>query len=197
MGTRYLYLVRHGQYRPEEGVGADVDGSLTGVGRDQALAVTEALRSLPICNVYSSPMRRAMETAELVASAFEMTPQIVPELREVIPVIPPDLAEYFEFTMPDLTPERVAHEKATADTAFDLLFRPPESDEDVHEIVVSHGNIIQYLSCCVIGAPGELWLRLETNHCSITRCAIGSSGRMKLVSANDVGHLPAHLRLIS
>jgi broad specificity phosphatase PhoE len=197
MATRYLYLVRHGQYRPEEGIGADVDGSLTGIGREQAQAVTEALRSVPVQAVYCSSMRRAMETAEIVASAFELTPEIIPELREVVPVIPPDLAEYFEFTMPDLTPERVAREKAMADAAFDRLFLPPETDEDIHEIVVSHGNIIQYLSCCVLGAPGELWLRLETNHCSITRCAIGSSGRMKLVSANDVGHLPTPLRLTS
>jgi broad specificity phosphatase PhoE len=197
MATRYLYLVRHGQYRPEKGEGPDVDGSLTGTGREQAQSVTEALRSLTIHNLYCSPMQRAIETAEFIASGLNLTPQIVSELREVVPVIPPDLEEFFAFTMPDLTPEKVAKERESADTAFDLLFRPPEEDEDVHEVIVSHGNIIQYLTCQVMGAAGELWLRLETNHCSITRCAISSSGRMKLVSANDVGHLPANLRLLS
>ncbi len=197
MAARHLYLIRHGQYHLEDGEGADVDGSLTGVGREQAHHVTEALSSLPVSTVYCSPLRRALETAEFVASGFKRSPVVVEELREVIPVIPPDLADFFAENMPDLTPEKVAAGHALANQAFQRFFIPPDADEDQHEILVCHGNLIQYLACRVIGAPADLWLRLETHQCSIARCVVGHSGRMKLVSLNDIGHLPAELRFLS
>jgi serine/threonine-protein phosphatase PGAM5 len=195
MAARHLYLVRHGQYRIESGEGYDIDGSLTPIGREQASLTANALRTLPVNAVYCSPMRRAVETAEYIASVFDLVPRQVPELREVIPVIPPDLAGYFAEKMPDLTPEIVASQRQMADYAFDRFFQMPDQDSDQHEVLVCHGNIIQYFVCKALGAPGELWLNLDAFHCGITRCSIGTTGRRLLVSFNDIGHLPIRLRL--
>ena len=184
MAARHVYLVRHGQYRVESGDGFDMDGSLTAVGREQAALTAEALRIYPVSTVYSSPLRRAVETAEFIASTFDLSVQMVPELREVIPVIPADLTDFFAQNMPELTPDVVADQKQAADSIFDRFFGLPDADNTTHEVLVCHGNIIQYLACLVMGAPGDLWLNMDVYHCSITRCTMGASGRRHLVSLN-------------
>lgn len=195
MGTRYLYLVRHGQYDLE--VHSELGGGLTGIGRDQAAAAASALSALPIRAVYSSPTQRAQETAAVLCSALSgIRPQIVPELAELIPSIPTVDSEYFARHFPALTSAKIDAARAVADRAFNRLFRPPEDDHP-HEAVVCHGNIIRYFACMTLGVPVDTWTSMETNHCGITRCAIEQDGRMRLVSLNDIGHLPLALQLFT
>ncbi len=192
MPTRHLYLIRHGQYNqvyePDE-----LGGSLTQLGRDQASYVAEALRTIHAQGLYVSPLRRAQETAQFIANRISLNPHIVPELREVVPVIPPEDKAIFKARLPDYDDARLSGDRRQADSAFDRFFVPASEDED-HLVLVCHGNLIRYLVCRAIDIPVVRWTRLETNHCGITRCAIDDDGRIRLVSMNDVGHLPLDLR---
>jgi probable phosphoglycerate mutase len=82
--TRPFYFVRHG----ETGMNAaglitgSLDVDLTPRGREQALAAAEALAPKPITGVYSSPLRRARETAEPIAARLRLPLNIVNELAE-------------------------------------------------------------------------------------------------------------------
>jgi broad specificity phosphatase PhoE len=60
-----VYLVQHAEKRPEPG-----DPGLTDLGRDQASRVAQWLSTKGIQAVYSSPLRRAVETAEPIAAAL-------------------------------------------------------------------------------------------------------------------------------
>jgi len=75
-----LLLIRHGEN--EYVKTGKMAGRLPGVhlndrGQKQAQALGEALKDIPIKAIYSSPLERAMETAEPIASARKM--QIIQE----------------------------------------------------------------------------------------------------------------------
>src|SRR5205814_8553031 len=62
------------------------DGSdLTPAGREQIQAAAELFRAIPLDLVLSSPMRRAVGTATIVAASRGLPVEVVPELREVTP----------------------------------------------------------------------------------------------------------------
>jgi probable phosphomutase (TIGR03848 family) len=80
-----LLLIRHGE---NDLVGRKLAGRTPGVhlnenGRKQAEAVAQALSKAPIKAVYSSPMERAVETAQPLAAALGLEVQLRPELIEI------------------------------------------------------------------------------------------------------------------
>ena len=195
MAHHTLYLVRHGQY--DTANEHPLGGSLTALGRQQAEYLAEALKGVPLSAFYTSPLRRAVETAYIIAPHFlDCTVQIVEGLREVVPCIPQDLTEHFAINLPHLTSEDVHNGRMAADETFDRLFYVPE-EEDLHTLIIAHGNIMDYFLTLLLDMPAEKWLSFETLHCSITKCGIGSSGRQKLLAYNETGHLPPELRLMS
>lgn len=69
-----VLLIRHGESRHNaEGdcLSGLADTTLSDVGRDQAKRLGQLLESLPIDTVCSSPLCRAMETAQLALPSFE------------------------------------------------------------------------------------------------------------------------------
>jgi broad specificity phosphatase PhoE len=190
-----LYLIRHGQYDTTSD--HPLGGGLTALGRQQVDYLADALKGLPIGAFYTSPLRRAVETAYIIAPRFEdIKVEIVEGLREVVPCIPPEHAELFATNLPKLTADDVSNGRKAADETFDRLFHKPD-DKDLHTLIIAHGNIMDYFICRLLNMPCEKWLSFETLHCSITRCAVGSSGRMKLLAYNETGHLLPELRLMA
>jgi broad specificity phosphatase PhoE len=80
-----LYCIRHGEssYNAEGRIQGQSDVPLSELGRRQSEAVAKALDNLPIDAVYSSPLRRAMQTAEPVAAVLKLAIQTDPRLMEV------------------------------------------------------------------------------------------------------------------
>jgi len=76
-GMTVIYLVQHGEKEPLPG-----DPGLTGAGRDQALRTARWMRGVGLNAVYSSPQRRARETAEIIASANRVVVHRDVRLRE-------------------------------------------------------------------------------------------------------------------
>lgn len=72
-----MYLVQHGEKEPLPG-----DPGLTRRGLEQARLAGRRLRGLGISALYSSPMRRARETAEGIASVTGLTVRCDARLRE-------------------------------------------------------------------------------------------------------------------
>jgi broad specificity phosphatase PhoE len=76
-GVTLVYLVQHGEKEPLPG-----DPGLTRTGREQATHTGRWLRGLKISALYSSPMRRARETAKGIASVTGLTVRFDARLRE-------------------------------------------------------------------------------------------------------------------
>jgi probable phosphoglycerate mutase len=80
-----LLLIRHGEN--EYVKTGKLAGRLPGVylnerGQKQAQALGEALKDIPIKAIYSSPLERAMETAEPIAAPHKLTIQQEPDLMD-------------------------------------------------------------------------------------------------------------------
>lgn len=64
-----IFIVRHGQStdNAQDILGGHRDSELTETGREQARVVAEKLREHDIDVIYASPLKRAYETAEIIA----------------------------------------------------------------------------------------------------------------------------------
>jgi broad specificity phosphatase PhoE len=79
-----VHLVRHGRvHNPHKVVyGRQPGWSLSEEGRGDARRAAEHLRGRPLARVYSSPLERALETAEIVAAACGAALEVRDELVE-------------------------------------------------------------------------------------------------------------------
>jgi broad specificity phosphatase PhoE len=80
-----LYFVRHGQ--SEANVlkvisNRGLQHPLTDLGREQAAQLAQALMSIPLTKIYSSPLLRAQQTAEIVSLALGLPFELADALRE-------------------------------------------------------------------------------------------------------------------
>ena len=77
-----IYLIRHG--RAAEGWGESDDPGLDSMGREQAVQVSQTLQAINPMPIVSSPMKRARETAEPLAQAWECIPEIDSRFSEIL-----------------------------------------------------------------------------------------------------------------
>ena len=81
-----LYLVRHGENRAnitKEFSHTKVDYPLTEKGELQARQTAEYFRDRHVDEVYSSPLKRALQTAEMIAATKGLPVTVIESLREV------------------------------------------------------------------------------------------------------------------
>jgi broad specificity phosphatase PhoE len=80
-----ILLARHGEtdWNRENRFQGHADPPLNETGRAQASELARALADEPLAAVYSSPLRRAFETAQVVAAPHGLEPVGVDALREV------------------------------------------------------------------------------------------------------------------
>jgi len=166
-----LWLVRHGESTWNTlglAQGHRDDAELTARGAEQAAAVAEQFRSLSVSAVYSSDLRRALQTAAVFAEVLGLPVIRDARLRErslgVIEgtalaqasptvtgigggmVLDPDTSPYGGESVRDL------YRRAAA-FCDDLARRPAERAGDV--IVVAHGGTLRVLRAHLSGIPVE------------------------------------------
>jgi probable phosphoglycerate mutase len=80
-----ILLARHGEtdWNREGRFQGRADPPLNETGRAQAAELASELKGVELAAVYSSPLRRALETAEAVAAEHGLEPVAVDALREV------------------------------------------------------------------------------------------------------------------
>ena len=86
MGVNRLFLVRHGENRAnltKEFSYRSVDYPLTAKGRLQAEQTAAYLKRFPVTQVFASPLKRAHETAEIIASAVGGEVSLLEPFREL------------------------------------------------------------------------------------------------------------------
>ena len=80
-----LLLARHGEtdWNRERRFQGHADRPLNDVGRRQAYELAELLRVDAVATVYTSPLKRASETARIVSARFGVEPRELEALREI------------------------------------------------------------------------------------------------------------------
>ena len=119
-----IYLVRHGDAVPEEDAGSDRDRWLSPKGRENARILGRLLREQRVEPdvILSSPLPRAVQTAELLAQALDYF-GVVTSLRCLEPSAQPRVAAS-EIMARGATVLVVSHEPAISSLGSYLLGRP-------------------------------------------------------------------------
>ena len=189
-----LLLIRHAlPVRIENPEGEPADPPLSAAGIEQAARLARWLEPEPLNALYVSPLRRARETAEPLASLkgleLRLEPGIVEfdhaseiyipieELKEQAPerwrelvqsYALRDMREFRELTLSTL--ERIVKDHPASRVA-----------------VVCHGGVINAWAGYVLGIGNPMFF--EPAYTSIHRTLISSAGPRTLVSLNESGHL--------
>lgn len=157
-----LFLVRHGSTewnRTKRAQGhADID--LNAEGHRQAIAAAQELAHLKIDAVFSSDLKRALATADPIASAHGLEVRIDPDLREI------DQGEWEGLTVEEIQarwPELwgpARHYNArpggespqqVRDRALRAVRRIVGEYPDGCVVIISHGGTIRWLSAAALG----------------------------------------------
>lgn len=188
-GIRTLILVRHGAYDEEDERDPDVGRALTEEGREQARFVAERLAGFPVRVdvVHASTMTRARQTAEIIGAALRLAPRPSRLIRECTP--PTER----EDIMAREKPAELAACRDTLELAWARFF-VPSPERDSAEVLVSHANVIRYLTGKALGLDPLRWLRMSLGNCSITTIRVRPDGRCQVLEVGDVGHLPPRLQ---
>ncbi|WP_328512308.1 histidine phosphatase family protein [Streptomyces sp. NBC_00376] len=193
--TRHLYLVRHG-----EAAGEDDGSALTEAGRRQAQLLGRRLREHPISVVRHGPLTRAAETAKLIGGQLDGVPVRVTETADdYVPhfpdraELPADSADRFMRFLEPCTAEERLRGPELARRALTELTGPPEGDEDVHELVVTHSFLVSWLMRDAMDAPKWRWLGLNHGNASLTVIRYAPGRPASVLVSNDMRHLPDEL----
>lgn len=181
-----LYLIRHG--KAAAGV-EDLDPGLDETGHRQAELVAAVFKNRQAGRLVVSPMRRTRETAEPIALALGLNPELMDEVSEVFDksmlleerqaMIGPFLAGYWS--------EQPDHLQAWRQRVGRLLVSFTAAADIV---VVSH-----YVAICAavgLAMDDDRVLPVEIANCSVTLMDV-QQGRLALVAAGRIDHLPADL----
>ena len=199
-----LLLVRHGQSRANAAgllIGR-ADSPLTGLGHQQAVALGEVLASRGVAagRILTSPLQRAMKTAQVIAAAYAsvIEPAALPqvkveldygELDETAPSeLPPGLWDRWRSDAAWRPPggETLGEVRARVSAACEEL-SAEAARSDV--VVVSHVSPIKAAVTWALGGGPELSWRLSLGVASITRISTGGPVGPALVSFNETAHL--------
>lgn len=192
-----LVFVRHGRPAHLEGVEGAADPPLTEVGHEQAQRVGEWLMTAEIDALYSSPMQRAVQTAEPFAGLSGLAIATREHLREFdhagSSYVP---SEVLKARDPEAYRKSVA--KGFVYEGFDAAqFRADvvaEVDRIVADhrgervVVVCHGGVINaYLGHC-LDFPDDDYMRFDVDYSSVSRVMVSSKFQRSIASVNERPH---------
>lgn len=187
MGRKIIYLVRHGHYESSSATSDPSEGCLTELGKTQAYLVAQRLCQFPIDRIHSSSMKRAVETADAIATVF---PDIALHTSDLLWEFHWKIFTETVLALEGEELKRVEQTKQRIEIAFQKYFTPSLTETEQREILVCHGNIIRYFVCRALRISLECLSNMESANCGITTFAVETDRRLILIDYNDVGHLP-------
>ncbi|MBI3091310.1 MAG: histidine phosphatase family protein [Candidatus Tectomicrobia bacterium] len=190
-----IYLLRHGEteWNRQRRVMGSLPIALSDTGVQQARALAEALARRPLAAVYSSPLRRAMETAEILAAPHGLAPVPVPGFTELpfgewegkswdelrlLRLYQDWRADPTSITLPGGGTIAQVQERAVA-----ALERLRAAHPEQRLAVVSHAEVIKCLLCHYLGITLKFLPRLIIDNGTISTFSWGEDG-VRVVRVN-------------
>jgi probable phosphoglycerate mutase len=195
-----IVWIRHGEpERIAPGSGVRADPQLTAAGREQAARLADWLACEPIDAVLSSPLRRAVETAQPIAAALGR------EVETFEGIVEYDVNSDHYIPTEELRVTKDERWTAMVEGRWDEfgaelpeIFRA-RVDEAVTAIVdrfpgqrvaaVCHGGVINVALGSVLGVAQPLWF--EPGYTSMSRMLASRGGIRSIASLNELAHLTA------
>lgn len=204
-----LYLVRHGESEANVAgvLQGQTHGTLTAAGRDAAARLGRALASLAVAErptaILTSDLRRAVETAEIIAEALGATPHLFPAAREWnvgdldgLPAVAlSDAIKRSGLPAAEFAPsggESLNELQARAvGTLADLAREATEGSRSADRertLLVSHGDFIRMAIAAAASMSVEAATSLSLRNTSLTELAL-SKGSWRVERIGDASHL--------
>ena len=151
-----LFLARHGEtdWNRDGRFQGQADPPLNERGRLQARALAERLAGVGLDAIYSSDLRRALETAEIVAATRRATVIADPGLREI------DVGSWTGLTREQVAERFPGAERHDGETVEDFRARVLAAVERIARshpggrvLVVSHGGCARTIQRRALGEP--------------------------------------------
>lgn len=197
-----IYLIRHGQtdWNAEGKIQGSTDIELNETGRQQAACLARGMEKRPVARIFSSPLKRALETAQAIGDSQNVAVEVLDELREV------DFGAWEGLTWEEVKARY--HEEYTrwwenpagvappgGETRKELKERAAQAVRRILDYgagdvaVVLHGAIMAYVTEYFMrNNPGHKAIIVENS--SITTLESDAAGhKVTLVEENDVSHL--------
>jgi len=190
-----LILIRHALPVRREVADGAADPELSREGTHQARLLADYLGVEVLDALYTSPMRRAVQTAEPLAQVTGLSPVVVPGVAEwdqhsseYIPV------EELKATNDPRWQEMVKGGWTSEEIPQEFSRRVLESLEDIiarhrgHRVAVTcHGGVINEYLAHVLGLGSRQFF--YPNYTSIHRVAASGTGHRSILSVNETPHL--------
>ena len=195
-----LLLVRHGAF---DGLGRMLTNErpgpgLNAAGRAQIQALAGRLTRRPVNAIYSSPLRRAVETAEILARVLSLPVQLDDDLREVdfgvwsgraIEALADDPRWQAFNTARGVTAAPGGELMLQVQTrALLCLRRLTERHPRQPVLAVTHADVIRGVVSHCLMSSAEALTRLHVAPASITELRLSDAVPL-VVRVNDVAHL--------
>lgn len=196
-----LLLIRHGL--PVSGV---ADPGLSERGRAQAALVAGWLAREGVDALYTSPLRRARETAAPIESLLGLTATVVHDLREWDREMPgADV-----YTVPEDLPAADPQARALAEGRYEdfvpaldlprfqarataVMARLLDAHPAGRIAAVTHGGLSNAYLALIAGSTKVFWF--NPGYTSISRVARLASGNVVIGAINETAHLAGFVRL--
>ncbi|HYF80971.1 MAG TPA: histidine phosphatase family protein [Symbiobacteriaceae bacterium] len=197
-----LYLIRHGQSEGNVSNFDVPDGNLTPLGFQQAREVAARLAGEGIDLIISSPLRRALQTADALARRTGVPHEVWQDLCEHR-----DNEPYRFLGRPGvkaLCPDAICEEDYPED-GFDFGMETPEDAhartlrmfarlqarfgaEEKRVALFAHGGFNAFFMMAAMGRPRVPGCWIEQHNCCVNRIWI-SPERIRIISMNETWHL--------
>ena len=200
-----ILLTRHGQteWNREERYRGQADIPLNATGERQAAALAERLVAFPITALYTSPLQRAVRTAQICAARLGLEAQPLQGLLDI------DFGQW-----QGLTPEQASardpelHQRWLAAPGT-VRFPGGESLEAVQRramealetviarhpaetvVLVAHMVVNKVLLCTILGLDLNHYFTLRQDTCSLNIFRCHGPQRYEIVTLNDACHMDA------
>lgn len=202
--TTRIVLVRHGRtaWNREPRFRGRADLDLDNVGLRQAEATAHYLaRRWPVEAVYTSPLKRAAQTARAIAEAHQLTAQPFEGLLDV------DFGDWQGQSPYDVKKQYPDLLRAWVEMPHTVQFPSGESLDDVREravdglntvvkrhqgqtvAMVGHTVINRVLLCAILGLGNEHFWQLRQDTCAVNVFDVDEGGIATIVVLNDTCHL--------
>ncbi|MGW3290859.1 histidine phosphatase family protein [Streptomyces sp. NPDC001002] len=195
-----LLLARHGQtvWHDENRYAGVSDVPLTPTGVAQAEALGRWIAARPVDAVWTSPLSRAVATAEPACRALGLVPSLDPDLRECdfgvvegrtlaeFAAAYPTRAEAFRVD-PAANPFPGAEDpRAAAARGAAALRRIAAAHYGERVLVVAHNTLFRLVLCTLLSIPAREYRRVfpSLRNAAITELRVGITGSTALLSLN-------------
>jgi len=204
MNTKLL-LIRHGEteWSKDDRFTGISDVGLNTVGRNQAFALAHRLTFLSnsISAVFSSPMKRSMETAQIIADQLGLSVQVVSELKELNygvweglkrkEILTRFIKEYELWANDPIacSPPEGETGQALVERALPAIERLIAGQEEKTFIVVAHKTINRLIICSLLGIPLKNYrYAIVQDTACLNVLSFSPDKRTSLIKLNDTSH---------